>query len=350
MTEATAADVSANLPKLVGINKFCDIGALVLEDCQSFAGKTDVEIVKETKKNFCALFKELFDLKREQASAHGEDGEILEYTKSLFTISLPEAKVVTPREKPIPKEKMLTKWETFRKERGMPARQKRSRLIFDATTNDWVPRWGKGSKKSIEETHNWLMEEKAGQEGQNPFTLRKQEKKMVLEKEKLKQLKNEVRAAGGKNRGDQKIINQTKDGKETKKDHDSGDKDVQKQAVKKRERKALDKSFKMAQLSTASMGKFDKKVNKSEPDAPKSNKILKKKSNSQLDQMSRDPKQERDRNLKLLNWMARAEEVAQGSHSGKGGKSKADAHLDTNKLVNRSIKKENRTGGKKSQR
>jgi len=32
------------------------------------------------------------------------------------------------------------------------------------------------------------------------------------------------------------------------------------------------KSLKLAQISTASMGKFDKKVNKKEPDAPKTQK------------------------------------------------------------------------------
>lgn len=44
--------------------------------------------------------------------------------------------------------------------------------------------------------------------------------------------------------------------------------DAHKQQVKKRERKALEKSFTLAQLSTASMGKFDKKISKKEPDAP----------------------------------------------------------------------------------
>lgn len=56
--------------------------------------------------------------------------------------------------------------------------------------------------------------------------------------------------------------------------------------MKKRERKALEKSFKLAQLSTASMGKFDKKVSVSknfkEQDAPNSQKVQKKKSNAQM--------------------------------------------------------------------
>lgn len=71
----------------------------------------------------------------------------MEYTKSFYTVSLPEPKIVVPREKPIPKEKPLTKWEKFRLERGMPARQKRSRLVFDPVTNDWLPRWGHKSAK-----------------------------------------------------------------------------------------------------------------------------------------------------------------------------------------------------------
>jgi hypothetical protein len=46
--------------------------------------------------------------------------------------------------------------------------------------------------------------------------------------------------------------------------------DMDRDRVRKRERKALLKSLQMAQMSTASMGKFDKKVNKFEPDAPNS--------------------------------------------------------------------------------
>jgi hypothetical protein len=133
--------------------------------------------LKETKKNFCLLFKEMFELRREQKAKHGEDGEILEYTKPIFNVWLPDAKIVLPREKPIPKPKSLTKWENFRLEKGLPARQKRSRMVFDPISNDWVPRFGPGSKKKIEEKHNWLMEDK-GSKGVDPFTQKRQEKKM----------------------------------------------------------------------------------------------------------------------------------------------------------------------------
>ena len=91
----------------------------------------------------------------------------MEYTKPYFNVELPEPKVVLPREKHVPKPKPLSKWEKFRQEKGLPARQKRSRMVFDEITKDWVPRFGHGSVKKIEEKHNWLMEEKPGQG--NPF-------------------------------------------------------------------------------------------------------------------------------------------------------------------------------------
>lgn len=51
------------------------------------------------------------------------------------------------------------------------------------------------------------------------------------------------------------------------------------------------------------MGKFDKKISKNEPEAPNSQKILKKKSNEALYKMERDPISEKNRNLKILNYL-----------------------------------------------
>ena len=94
----------------------------MLEDSSNFSGKSDQEILKITKQNFCLLFKELFDMRRIQKEAQGEDEEILEYTKPIFNVELPAPKVILPREKHIPKEKQKTKWEIFREEKGLPAR------------------------------------------------------------------------------------------------------------------------------------------------------------------------------------------------------------------------------------
>jgi regulator of ribosome biosynthesis len=111
--------------------------------------------------------------------AGGED-EILEYTQSKHLVQLPEPLVVLPRMFPPPKPKPLTKWEKFRIERGMPTKGKRSRMVFDPITKDWVPRYGMGSIKKIEDKYNWLMEEKPKHvaSGLDPFTYKKNEKKL----------------------------------------------------------------------------------------------------------------------------------------------------------------------------
>jgi regulator of ribosome biosynthesis len=73
----------------------------------------------------------------------------LEHDKAQLTVKLGVPTTILPREKPCPIEKGKTKWEKFREEKGLPARKKRSRLVFDEITNDWVPRWGFGSIKKV---------------------------------------------------------------------------------------------------------------------------------------------------------------------------------------------------------
>lgn len=90
-------------------------------------------------------------------------------------------------------------------------------------------------------------------------------------------MKNELRTTGEKRRDDRQ--NEVLVGaKRTTaritgtKANSSKDAEVrdERDKLRKREHKSLMKSLNMAQLSTASMGKFDKKVNKKEVDAPKS--------------------------------------------------------------------------------
>lgn len=89
--------------------------------------------------------------------------------------------------------------------------------------------------------------------------------------------------------------------------------DQVKQAIKKREKKALMKSLQLAQISTGSMGKFDRKVNKSEPNAPNSQVIKKKKSNKKLYELESKRSVERERNMKILGLMDKEKELrAQG--------------------------------------
>lgn len=185
--------------KQIALNKSVDHGLLLMEDSSAFDNLSEQEMLARTKSNLCLLYKELFDLKRQQKEQQigGEDAEILEFTKSKFSLRLPEAITVLPREKPIPKPKPLTKWEKFRLEKGLPPKAKRSRLVYDEITKEWVPRWGKGSIKQIQKKHQWLMEDKPKHEeaGVDPFTYEANLKTAEKQKQQLRQLKNQVYAA-----------------------------------------------------------------------------------------------------------------------------------------------------------
>lgn len=78
-------------------------------------------------------------------------------------------------------------------------------MVYDPISKDWVPRFGMGSIKKIEEKHNWLMEEKPKhrESGIDPFTYQKNEKKIEKEKQDLRELKNKITMSGpaGKGKG-----------------------------------------------------------------------------------------------------------------------------------------------------
>ena len=71
-------------------------------------------------------------------------------------------------------------------------------MVYDPITKDWVPRFGMGSIKKIEDKYNWLMVEKPKHiaSGLDPFTYKKNEKKLEQEKQKLRELKNKISASG----------------------------------------------------------------------------------------------------------------------------------------------------------
>lgn len=71
-------------------------------------------------------------------------------------------------------------------------------MVYDPMTDDFVPRYGMGSIKKIEEKYQWAMEEKPKhvESGLDPFTYKKNEKKLQKEKQDLRQLKNQINSSG----------------------------------------------------------------------------------------------------------------------------------------------------------
>ena len=98
------------------------------------------------------------------------------------------------------------------------------------------------------------------------------------------------------------------------------------------------KSLKLAQMSTASMGKFDRKL-KNEPDAPNSQK-LKKKSNQQLDSLGRNSADEKARNMKIFDLLQRKSELSATQGMLGPSKSKANAYIDDDKVARKAKKKD----------
>ena len=118
-------------------------------------------------------------------------------------------------------------------------------MVYDEKTDDWVPRYGMGSIKKIQDKHNWLMEEKPKhvEAGIDPFTYKKNEKKLDQEKQKLRELKNKLTgtgAAGNTNPLDHVL--ESKGGNQGLKKRPEGEREN----IRKRERKALMKSLTLA--------------------------------------------------------------------------------------------------------
>ena len=106
--------------------------------------------------------------------------------------------------------------------------------------------------------------------------------------------------------------------------------------LRKRERKSLMKSLTLAQKSTASMGKFDKKAGKNEPAAPATLVKNKKKGSSSLNAMEHKHGKggaEKERNLKILQAMTKEKDYHAGNLGAKGAQ-------NTDKMVKVFKKKE----------
>ncbi|PUU80999.1 ribosomal biogenesis regulatory protein [Tuber borchii] len=116
---------------------------------------------------------------------------------------LPDPVTPLPREKPLPKAKEPTKWELFAKKKGIKAKTKDGKLVYDEEKGEWVPKWGyKGKNKDDE--GDWIVEvdgkkERERGEDRNPRALSREERKDRIKKNERQMKKNEKRAVvGGK--------------------------------------------------------------------------------------------------------------------------------------------------------
>nr|XP_022318886.1 ribosome biogenesis regulatory protein homolog [Crassostrea virginica] len=114
-----------------------------------------------------------------------------------IVVKLPDPKTPIPREKPVPKEKALTKWQQYAQLKGINKRKK-GRMTWDDQSKEWKPRWG--YKRANDDTQEWCIEVPDNAEDPNVdlFAKRKKEKKERVAKNELQRLRNIARSQKSK--------------------------------------------------------------------------------------------------------------------------------------------------------
>lgn len=104
--------------------------------------------------------------------------------------------ITMPRMYPLPKPKPKTRWQLFAEARGIK-KHKRSRMVFDKTTNDWVPRWGYKSIKKRPAHKSPIVEVKDSDyaQGIDPFEEASRKKSVQKTRQKLRELRNKAEAS-----------------------------------------------------------------------------------------------------------------------------------------------------------
>ncbi|KAL6503101.1 hypothetical protein OROHE_023730 [Orobanche hederae] len=137
------------------------------------------EMVKETTEQGTKLVQAVADALFSLPSTEDPDGPIL---------VLPAPTTKLPREKPLPKPRPPTKWEVFAQKKGIQKRKK-EKLVFDDQTDTWKRRHGYDRVNDINDIP--IIEAKDTDEpGTDPFTERRKEKKSKVEKQEKRRLGN----------------------------------------------------------------------------------------------------------------------------------------------------------------
>lgn len=188
---------------------------------------------------------------------------------------------LTPCQPP-PAPKQETKWEKYAREKGIPLnKQKRSQKVWDETTGTWMYRHG--YNKANDDSKEWPIMEVKGNEDPyaDPWEKLREAKRSKVEKNLESRLRNKERA-GELAKGSTTRLLKNRE-KTRQKGKAGGDLDralsvgvpvdmpsnkASSTNPRKRGKESLTAALKAAQLSTASLGKFDK-MREGEPERKK---------------------------------------------------------------------------------
>jgi len=161
---------------------------------------------------------------------------------------LPATTTQFPREKRIPRPKPLTRWEKFKKDKGVNTRKK-DKLVYDEVSGKWKTRYGRD--RANDPMKAPILEVPKGWEpgDPDPFTLLRQEKKERVLHNREKERRNLVEAAGLRAPGAVHLWSAV--------DYSSNKKMSSDKPIKLDAKSHVDLTYRIAQHSTRSMGKFD---------------------------------------------------------------------------------------------
>eukprot|EP01060_Flectonema_neradi_P027917 TRINITY_DN37566_c0_g1_i1.p1 TRINITY_DN37566_c0_g1~~TRINITY_DN37566_c0_g1_i1.p1 ORF type:complete len:248 (+),score=70.77 TRINITY_DN37566_c0_g1_i1:64-744(+) len=127
---------------VVGDSEF-DVGNLLILNRVQPDGYTEEALKKSAQAEAQELVAKLFDLPTEI----NDDGVLA---------SLPDPTYQLPREKPPPSDKAITKWEEFRREKGIKKRKKEGR-VWDEEKQEHVATYG-SKRRQLDRKMDWLRE------------------------------------------------------------------------------------------------------------------------------------------------------------------------------------------------
>ncbi|KAL7461101.1 hypothetical protein ACHAXS_001534 [Conticribra weissflogii] len=175
-----------------------------------------------------------------------------------------------PRSLPPPPPKQLTKWEQFALQRGIAPKSKRSRKQFDEATGEWKHLTGSLSNKANAGPESWpILEVKKNDDPYaDPWEKLREEKKGRVEKNVEARMRNAERAGllekGSANRHVKSLKKMEKQ-REVQREHERKNGLVAPVGVPtdltqgaKRGKPSTQLALRATQVSTASLGKFDK--------------------------------------------------------------------------------------------
>eukprot|EP01089_Gocevia_fonbrunei_P007751 TRINITY_DN1902_c0_g1_i4.p1 TRINITY_DN1902_c0_g1~~TRINITY_DN1902_c0_g1_i4.p1 ORF type:complete len:231 (-),score=54.97 TRINITY_DN1902_c0_g1_i4:34-726(-) len=117
-----------------------------------------------------------------------QDGHVL--------ADLPTPTTRIPREKPIPKARPPTRWETFAQKKGIQPKQKRSKMIFDEASGEWKRRHGYDRANNPLETEIIkVVNPNDPDPFADPFAKARQDKRQRVKDQTKRELRNKREAS-----------------------------------------------------------------------------------------------------------------------------------------------------------